>query len=250
MVRSVTNPLEGLSLSHVHESAHLKYCYQPQRLRTNHLVQRTFAFIDKGGKMFQRYNPTFALSIALLISLLSSETLAQNTSSSARPIIDVGFPDFRQTVDINKDHINDYCRFVGTAPNIFLSCQLGVKGGGFAPNPYAFNAPTGTDLGVAPRLIFPVGAVQPAFCRYIDVRARFVETVAPNASAVAPSAAQTGTNTEGGKVVDRPAVNDNASPVQNFDRQRPRGLIPALDTSKTLSCIQASNGGFDSSKEI
>lgn len=50
---------------------------------------------------------------------------------------------------MNNDGIKDYCRTVGDAPNIFLSCQLGRRLG-FSPNPYEFSSEAvKTDFGHA-----------------------------------------------------------------------------------------------------
>jgi uncharacterized protein YcfJ len=169
---------------------------------------------------------TLGLALLVLSCMATTQVMAQQSLPAG--IIDEGFPDFRQLVDVNNDQVSDYCRFVGTTPNIFLSCQLGAKNGGFQAAPYAFNAPIGTDLGIAPRLIFPIGRM--GFCRYIAKRPAVVNevgtpAVVPSAMGVAASAHSNG-------------------PILHLDP------LPALDPTKVLLCIEAGKNGFDATKEI
>src|SRR5439155_11361292 len=55
---------------------------------------------------------------------------------------------FRAYGDVNGDHIQDYCRFVGGPSPIFLSCQMGCPTGNYG-SPYAFNSIGGIDRGYA-----------------------------------------------------------------------------------------------------
>ncbi len=66
------------------------------------------------------------------------------------PRLDWGYPNLPRTLaDVNGDGRADYCRFVGDAPNIFLSCDL-ASGTGFDPNQYMFNSMQGIDVGYGP----------------------------------------------------------------------------------------------------
>jgi hypothetical protein len=83
-------------------------------------------------------------------------------------IVDEGLPDFRQLADANGDGVLDYCRFVGNAPDVFLSCQLGTSDGVFSKEPYGFNSIKGLDLGFPPRAMLDVNGDKRAdFCRYV-----------------------------------------------------------------------------------
>jgi len=86
------------------------------------------------------------------------------------PKVDLGYEGFQKDVDVNGDGRLDYCRFVGDAPNILLSCQLGVAKEFWSKNPYGFNSITGIDQGYAnmPRALIDVnGDGRPDFCRYV-----------------------------------------------------------------------------------
>lgn len=67
---------------------------------------------------------------------------ARDLNSS--PSIDRGYETFRGMADVNGDGRADYCRFVGNAPNIFLSCAL-ASASGFGN--YDFNSAPGFDAG-------------------------------------------------------------------------------------------------------
>jgi hypothetical protein len=83
-------------------------------------------------------------------------------------IVDEGLPDLRQLADANGDGLLDYCRFVGNAPDVFLSCQLGTSDGVFSKEPYGFNSIKGLDRGFPPRAMLDVNGDNRAdFCRYI-----------------------------------------------------------------------------------
>ena len=65
------------------------------------------------------------------------------------PGLDRGYAHLpRQLADVDGDGRADYCRFVGDAPNIFLSCNLATAGG-FDSNQYTFNSIPGLDRGYA-----------------------------------------------------------------------------------------------------
>ena len=70
-------------------------------------------------------------------------------------------------VDVNGDGKADYCRFVGTAPNIFLSCALSS---GTAFGAYDVNSAQGFDAGYdnMGRLMADVnGDGRADFCRFV-----------------------------------------------------------------------------------
>lgn len=190
------------------------------------------------------YSRTLRLILAATLSAIPMQTMAQQpvptgqtTTQQQLPagIADKGYPDFRQLVDVNGDGVIDYCRFVGDKPKVYLSCQLGDKKTGFQTNPYGFNAPTGTDLGGAPRLIFPIGYM--GFCRYLAVPLKN-----PVSHAGSPPVAETNAKNVKGVA--------EISPGPKAGRPRPQ-LLPALDPLQKLSCIEAKKaGGFDASKEI
>ena len=100
------------------------------------------------------------------------------------PIIDEGYPSFRQLADVNGDGVRDYCRLVGDTPNIYLSCQLGMPNGGYASEPYGFNSIKGIDAGFAPAALVDINEDKRAdFCRYVGDGAtvRLACTLAGNA---------------------------------------------------------------------
>ena len=63
-------------------------------------------------------------------------------------ITDWGYPGFREYADVNGDTFLDYCRMVGDAPNIFLSCELGCRLSGYSAT-YSYASPPGIDEGIA-----------------------------------------------------------------------------------------------------
>jgi hypothetical protein len=72
------------------------------------------------------------------------------TANSIAGIDDQGYPNLpRQLADVNGDGRADYCRFVGDAPNIFLSCNLATANG-FDTHQYTFNSIAGIDPGCGP----------------------------------------------------------------------------------------------------
>ncbi|MGB9365716.1 MAG: VCBS repeat-containing protein, partial [Xanthobacteraceae bacterium] len=73
----------------------------------------------------------------------------------------------RFMADVNGDGKADYCRFVGNAPNIFLSCALST-GTGFGQ--YDVNGQQGFDAGYAnmPRFMADVnGDGKADYCRFV-----------------------------------------------------------------------------------
>lgn len=61
--------------------------------------------------------------------------------------IDVGYDVFpREFGDVNDDGLADYCRFVGSWPDVFLSCNLAGPLN-FEADQYGFNSDPGIDLG-------------------------------------------------------------------------------------------------------
>jgi hypothetical protein len=82
--------------------------------------------------------------------------------------LDPGYANMpRLMVDVNGDGKADYCRFVGNAPNIFLSCALST-GTGFGQ--YDVNSQQGYDAGYAdmPRFTAVViGDGRADYCRYV-----------------------------------------------------------------------------------
>jgi hypothetical protein len=61
--------------------------------------------------------------------------------------IDLGYAAFpREFGDVNDDGLADYCRFVGSWPDVFLSCNLAGPGA-FEADQYRFNSEPGIDLG-------------------------------------------------------------------------------------------------------
>ena len=76
----------------------------------------------------------------------------------------------RQLADVDGDGRADYCRFVGDAPNIFLSCNLATAGGFDFSNQYTFNSIPGLDRGYAhlPRQLADVdGDGRADYCRFV-----------------------------------------------------------------------------------
>jgi M6 family metalloprotease-like protein len=90
-----------------------------------------------------------------------------NVTSAAG--IDVGHALLpRAMADVNADGRADYCRFVGTAPGIFLSCALALPSGGFGS--YDVNSDPGFDAGYGhlPREMADVnGDGRADFCRFV-----------------------------------------------------------------------------------
>ena len=84
--------------------------------------------------------------------------------------IDQGYVDLpRGLADVNGDGRADYCRFVGNAPNIFLSCNLATASG-FDVNQYGFNSIPGIDQGYSypPRQLADVnGDGRADYCRFV-----------------------------------------------------------------------------------
>ena len=84
--------------------------------------------------------------------------------------IDQGYSTLpRFLADVNADGRADYCRFVGYAPNIFLSCDLATTTG-FDPNQYSFNSIKGIDQGYStlPRFLADVnGDGRADYCRFV-----------------------------------------------------------------------------------
>ena len=84
--------------------------------------------------------------------------------------LDLGYPSLPRLLgDVNGDRRADYCRFVGNAPNIFLSCDL-ATGNGFNPSQYTYNSIPGIDAGYAslPRLLADVNIDGRAdYCRFV-----------------------------------------------------------------------------------
>jgi hypothetical protein len=95
-----------------------------------------------------------------------------NYDVSAKPWsqggLDPGYDNMpRFMVDVNGDGKADYCRFVGNAPNIFLSCALS-SGTGFGQ--YDVNSQPGYDAGYGnqPRFMADVnGDGRADYCRYV-----------------------------------------------------------------------------------
>ncbi|ACK74165.1 hypothetical protein PCC7424_5606 (plasmid) [Gloeothece citriformis PCC 7424] len=83
---------------------------------------------------------------------------------------DMGYPSLpRFDADVNGDYRKDFCRFVGDAGQIFLSCQFRTSDG-YSSNQYEFNSKPGIDLGYPnmPRAMKDVNDDDRAdFCRYI-----------------------------------------------------------------------------------
>lgn len=150
-------------------------------------------------------------------------------------IIDPGYPDFRQLIDVNNDKLPDYCRFVGDRPHIFLSCQLGTANGGFSTDPYGFSAPADMDLGTGPRLIFNIGAgVGPAFCRYVAIPPKIIQ---PKGLSVAAATAP--------QPADSPILSVGVGPKRFAPAD-----IPAENNQQRLACIEAGASGFAGDEAI
>lgn len=80
--------------------------------------------------------------------------------------IDRGYAHFRQLADVNGDGHDDYCRFVGDSPNVFLACDLGTASG-FSSN--RFNSIQGIDQGYAHfrQLADVNGDGRADYCRFV-----------------------------------------------------------------------------------
>src|SRR5262245_55918400 len=87
-----------------------------------------------------------ALNLAVLATALLTGAVAV-PDADAGGIVDAGHADMlRAHADVNGDGLDDYCRFVGTDPNILLSCQLAVAEGNYGP-PHGFDSIPGIDRG-------------------------------------------------------------------------------------------------------
>ncbi|HVG11079.1 MAG TPA: M12 family metallo-peptidase [Thermoanaerobaculia bacterium] len=84
---------------------------------------------------------------------------------NSAPSLDRGYDTFRGMADVNGDGRADYCRFVGNAPDIFLSCALATASG-FGN--YDFNSAPGFDAGFAFRGMADVnGDGRADYCRFV-----------------------------------------------------------------------------------
>jgi hypothetical protein len=87
---------------------------------------------------------------------------------SGQPGMDLGYDNMpRFLVDVDGDGRADYCRFVGNAPDIFLSCALS-KPAGFGN--YDWNSQKGLDRGYdnMPRFMVDAdGDGRADFCRFV-----------------------------------------------------------------------------------
>jgi hypothetical protein len=88
-------------------------------------------------------------------------------------VIDRGYPEYQQFIDVDGDGNIDYCRIVGDKPNQFLSCQMGTAPGYLSKEPYGFNSDKGIDIGQGLRGILPGTQTSgPRFCRYLNIQAK------------------------------------------------------------------------------
>jgi uncharacterized membrane protein YgcG len=84
------------------------------------------------------------------------------------PITDWGYANFRAYGDANGDGVQDYCRFVGDAPNVFLSCQLGCEAGNYGVST-GFSSVQGIDQGYGGtgQMVDVNGDKRADFCRTV-----------------------------------------------------------------------------------
>lgn len=85
------------------------------------------------------------------VAACAAEPRAEPTSDvdflAAKYVEDPGYSAFpRWNADVNGDGFVDYCRFVGSWPDVLLSCALRDESGEF-PEEYAYNSIVGIDLG-------------------------------------------------------------------------------------------------------
>ncbi len=132
------------------------------------------AMVDVNGDGFKDYCRFVGDSPNIFISCKLADQNGFKTDSdyhynSIRGI-DAGYQHLpRYFADVNGDGRADYCRFVGVAPQIFLSCNLaGAKG--FGVQQYGFSSIKGIDVGFAgmPRMMADVNGDHRAdFCRFV-----------------------------------------------------------------------------------
>ncbi|AFY57563.1 hypothetical protein Riv7116_5167 [Rivularia sp. PCC 7116] len=84
---------------------------------------------------------TALVSISSVIFPVSAFAQSQNLNT------DLGYQNRpRLWGDVNQDGKQDFCRFVGSRKEEFLSCHL-AQGNGFSSNKYGFNSIKGIDRG-------------------------------------------------------------------------------------------------------
>lgn len=115
--------------------------------------------------------PKLLTTIGLASVLFTIQITVKMKSSLAGPIgPDMGYQTLPNwMVDVNGDRKPDFCRFVGSNPNIWLSCQLATNDG-FDTNQFTFNSRPGFDRGydTMPRSMQDVNDDGRAdFCRWV-----------------------------------------------------------------------------------
>ncbi|MEO1085937.1 MAG: VCBS repeat-containing protein, partial [Acidobacteriota bacterium] len=132
--------------------------------------RRDFADVNGDGRA--DFCRTLGVSIDVLSCLPAGETgfTAAEIQSATTFSFDFGFQNFpRQFVDIDGDGQAEYCRAVGTSPNLTLTCA-GYKNGDFWDS--TFTSPPGFDFGLAtePRQFVDANGDGLAdFCRTVGV---------------------------------------------------------------------------------
>jgi len=132
-------------------------------------LPRAFADVNGDGRAdycrIVGNSPNVFLSCALA---RATRTFGNYDINSARPF-DVGYGDRpRGFADVNGDGRADYCRFVGNAPGIFLSCALARTDGTFGS--YDLNSLPGLNAGQSDRpfsFADANGDGRADFCRFV-----------------------------------------------------------------------------------
>lgn len=124
---------------------------------------------ETGMRTFELHICVSALAFAAACSDDTKSGAATPATHTLADIDDPGYEVFpRMYGDVDGDEIEDYCRFVGSWPDVFLSCKLGADD--FSGDEYAFNSIVGIEPGRddLPRGMYDVNGDNRAdFCRFI-----------------------------------------------------------------------------------
>jgi hypothetical protein len=198
-----------------------------------------------------------ALPLALAVGCAadaSPETAQPGAVQPARAALlslaDPGYAAFPSyLVDINNDGRADACRYVGDAPNIFLSCKYDTPDG--QGDEYAYNSIPGIDRGLEglPSAIIDVNHDnRPDFCRFVgdyppgDSSHVFLSCDLGDETGFDPN--QYGFNSPSGVDLGYP---ENRSINYTFDDQSPVGFCRYIDWGPAVHqrcCIVANDGQF------
>jgi hypothetical protein len=132
----------------------------------NQIISNINLLNEKARLCFNDYR---RCEIPKLDSAVVDRPVRRPQSKDVQRIVDEGYAWLRTSADVNGDSINDYCRFVGKAPDIFLSCAI-LDANGLTTDQYGFSSVKRIDTGYIslPMAMIDVNGDKRAdFCRFV-----------------------------------------------------------------------------------